>query len=41
MAEPAAGNMRQLKDLPALRQLFMLAGVALAVAAGFWTFSWR
>lgn len=33
-------HVRQLKDVPALRQLAMLLGVALAVAAGLWAFSW-
>jgi len=40
MAEAALSNMRQLKDVPALRQLAMLAGIALAVAAGLWAWSW-
>lgn len=31
---------RSLKDIPALRQLIMLVGVAVAVAAGFTVFSW-
>ena len=31
---------RSLKDIPALRQLIMLVGVAVAVAAGFTVFNW-
>jgi len=40
MAELALPSPRNLKDIPALRQLFMLAGVALAVAIGIMAFSW-
>lgn len=40
MAELALSSPRSLKDIPALRQLVMLVGVALAVAAGFMMFSW-
>lgn len=40
MAELAMPAVRQLKDVPALRQILMLAGIAAAVAVGFMTFSW-
>lgn len=40
MAELAMPAVRQLKDVPALRQILMLAGIAAAVAVGFMTFNW-
>lgn len=40
MAQAALSNVGQLKDVPALRQLAMLLGVALAVALGLWAFRW-
>lgn len=41
MAELALSNpARSLKDIPALRQLLMLVGIAVAVAVGFTVFSW-
>jgi len=40
MAELALPAAHQLKDIPALRQIMMLVGIAAAVAVGFMTFSW-
>ncbi|MEQ1439331.1 flagellar basal-body MS-ring/collar protein FliF [Fontimonas sp. SYSU GA230001] len=40
MAQTAITNVGQLKDIPALRQLAMLVGVAFAVALGLWLFRW-
>lgn len=40
MAQPALPNMGQLKDIPALRQLAVLLGVAFAVALGLWGYRW-
>ena len=40
MAQAAISNVGQLKDIPALRQLAMLVGVAFAVALGLWAFRW-
>lgn len=40
MAQAAIPNVGQLKDIPALRQLAMLVGVAFAVALGLWAFRW-
>jgi len=40
MAELALPAVRQLKDIPALRQILMLVGIAAAVAVGFMTFNW-
>ncbi|MFA5940103.1 MAG: flagellar basal-body MS-ring/collar protein FliF [Sinimarinibacterium sp.] len=40
MAQAAIPNVGQLKDIPALRQLAMLVGIAFAVALGLWAFRW-
>ena len=39
-AQAAMVNVRQLGDSPALRQLLLLGGIALAVAVGLWMFRW-
>jgi flagellar M-ring protein FliF len=39
-AQVALANVRQLGDSPALRQLLLLGGIALAVAVGLWTYRW-
>lgn len=40
MSEAVLANVRQLRALPALRQLALLVGIAAAVAAGLWAFTW-
>ncbi len=40
MAQTAVSNLQQLKDVPVLRQLALLIGVALAVALGLWGYRW-
>lgn len=40
MAQAALSKPNQLKDLPALRQLALLLGVALAVGVGLWGYRW-
>ncbi|MDP9140627.1 MAG: flagellar M-ring protein FliF [Pseudomonadota bacterium] len=40
MASQSLSTVRQLKDIPALRQFAVLAGIAIAVAIGLWAWSW-
>lgn len=40
MADMALSQARSLRDIPVLRQLALLVGIAAAVAAGIWMFMW-
>ncbi len=40
MASQSLSTIRQLKDIPALRQFAVLTGIAVAVAIGLWGWSW-